>query len=147
MVTGDDEVEKMERELGRVDELLWSHYEELRGSWTFRLGPISMTSNFRSTAITKVYMMFIVLCAMVGGVLTFVESTKELGIALLAGAILAFGSFASQFWAIAVQRDRAFQDTLLTRVKHRELEALWKRRDALGERIEKLRGGLATGDY
>ena len=113
----------------------------MRGLWTFHLGPIKMASKFKSTAITKAYTAFTSLCAAIGGALTFVEPAKELGVALLAGAILAFGSFASQFWAVAVQRDRAFYDALINRAKHRELERLWKRRDHLEDRLEVISKG------
>jgi hypothetical protein len=75
-----------------------------------------------------------------GGILTFDEAAKELGIALLAGAILAIGQFVSQFWAVAVQRDKTLLDAHHVRIVGQEVEKIWRLRDALAEEISTLEG-------
>jgi hypothetical protein len=73
------------------------------------LGPI----RFRASSgwITIGYIIFNLACLAVGFVLiTYPGTPRDIGIAVVAGAIFAFGAFAAQWWAVLVQRELSIRD-------------------------------------
>jgi hypothetical protein len=73
------------------------------------LGPIRFAAP--SGLITIGYIAFHVTCLAVGIVLIIHGGTpKDIGIAVVVGAIFAFGSFMAQWWAVVVQRELSVRD-------------------------------------
>lgn len=73
------------------------------------LGPIRFRAS--SGRITTGYIAFNFVCLAVGFVLiTYRGTPRDIGIAVAAGAIFAFGAFAAQWWAVVVQRELSIRD-------------------------------------
>lgn len=130
------ELERLTAELGFVKEEFRELYRRKVHGWQLPLGPLRIRAKLGSGVIAQIYIAFTVLCAVSGAILVFVKPTKELGIALLAGAILAFGSFVTQFWASAMEHERSVAAAIDDQDEFRRLRQLARRWDKLEARID-----------
>ena len=80
-----------------------------RTSEGWGLGPVRFEAS--SGLITVGYIAFHIACFTAGIVLIALGGTpRDIGIAVVVGAIFAFGSFMAQWWAVAVQRELSIMD-------------------------------------
>jgi hypothetical protein len=97
---------------------------------------------FSSQRVGQFYAAFCLLGLAGGAGLTFINTTKEIGIGLMVGSIFAFGSFMAQFWAVAVQHEQAARWHVFGPDTEQELRELRGRRDSfhakLVERLERV---------
>ena len=98
----DPTAESSESILAELDEF----HRSLSG-WHFAAGPVYLRGAFSSMRLARYFVAFHVLVGVVGGALIFSDGpARELGMALVVGALFAFGAFVSQLWAVQVQHER-----------------------------------------
>lgn len=120
---GDVLREKLEETQG----LFWEEFAHVAATWNFGIGPFRLRRVVSSQGITRVYVMFNVLCFAVGvGLIAVGGIPGNVGIALVVGALFAFGSFVSQVWAVAAQHEREVQNRVLGDYELAELKRLAK---------------------
>jgi hypothetical protein len=116
-------------------------FSEKTTMWQLRYGPIHLRRSMNSGAVTGVFITSCGCCFLLGVVLALLESTRELGVALVVGSILAFGSFAIQIWAIQTQKEFEFGSGATAEEDRRHLRELRKNFDEVIKRIEALSPG------
>jgi len=136
---GSHELDRLLLELQEVDQQFWDEY--YRGSWNLSLGPVNLRAGFGSQAIAKIYLAFCVVCFGAGSTLVIVSPQRELGVALVVGAVFAGGSFVGQWWALQVQAEHERDARVFGAEQARRVRALSRRRERLVGRIERVRPG------
>jgi hypothetical protein len=84
-----------------------------------------------------VYVVFLLATLSAGSLLTFFDSTKELGIALVVGAIFAGGSFVAQMWTVQQAKEKDVM-ALLRHGERQRIEALVRRHNQLEAELQSL---------
>jgi hypothetical protein len=82
---------------------LWTEWQELRdelSTWHFYVGPIGISARFNSMRFTRYFVGLHLLVALCGTDLIFVSDgvPRDLGLALVVGALFGFGAFIAQVW-------------------------------------------------
>ena len=130
-MTGDER----RAELRRVEDQLWTVYgRTVPDDWAFGIGPVKIRRGIRSMRATQVYVLFNAVAFAAGAVLILTGgAAQDLGIAIVVGALFAFGSFVAQFWGILVQREYEhrkavfgsdFPEEVVRRLQHRRLQLM-----------------------
>jgi hypothetical protein len=149
-VTGSsDEIESLRQELDAINKEIWSVYYDLTigRPWLFAVGPVRLYRRFGSQRLGQFYAVFCLLGFAAGAGLTFINTTKEIGIGLMIGSIFAFGSIMAQFWAVTVQHEQAARWHVFGPDTEQELRELRGRRDSLHARlVERLERVVSTED-
>jgi hypothetical protein len=138
---GNGELDQLVAELQDVNGEFWTAFGSHTMSWQLVIGRFRIHRILGSGDWALMYLGFCLVCLSAGAVLTFVEGAKELGIALVVGAVFAFGSLATQAWAIQMQKEQDADSQTFGRERQRYFQGLLKRRDLLIERIEKTSPG------
>lgn len=104
---------------------LWTEWEELRAelsTWHFYVGPVGVSARFNSMRFARYFVAFHLLVAASGAVLIFISdgAPRDLGLALVVGALFGFGAFIAQVWSAQVDREA------------------WLREDEARQRVETL---------
>ncbi len=128
------ELRRMQRELEAEFNRL---YSRISNQWQLPLGSRSLARTVPSGHIFWTYSAILSSCAIIGLILTLMNVVPTLGIALLAGAIFAGGSFVSQVWSLTVQQEKkAFEfvygDDLKSYMQHLDNQ-LFELKKALAE--------------
>lgn len=102
--------------LGDLDELLRRRaqyiaehnriYDNLN-TWHIGIGKFRVRGTIGTNGIAIVFVVWHLLAGTVGVVLTL-NGSKDLGIALVVGALFGFGAFLAQFWSQAMDTQREF---------------------------------------
>ena len=116
-----------------------------RSSQGWGLGPIRFEAS--SGIITIGYIAFHAACFVIGIVLiTLGGIPRDVGIAVVVGALFAFGSFMAQWWAVVVQREISVRDA----ADQESDAALWReltlRRARISRQIEAFNATQLMGD-
>jgi hypothetical protein len=122
--------DKSEQSAPESLEDLWSEWHELRlelSTWNFYVGPVGVSAQFNSMRFARYFVGFHLLVGIVGTVLILVVdgAFRDLGMALVVGALFGFGAFIAQVWAAQVSREHFLAED---RVRQR-VEALNARID------------------
>jgi hypothetical protein len=122
------EVRRLREELQTVDEEIQKRWDFQVNRWDFSLGPFRVVRRVTPMFIVQAFVIFNVLCFAAGVGLAFIGGVfTAIGASIIVGALFSFGSFTTQFWAVAVQgnidlRKTIGEDDL---VKMRELTRRW----------------------
>lgn len=130
--------------VAKLDELnaeFVNAYYARRGHWRFYVGPLRLTAKLNSLGIAHIYALFCALCFIAGAVLAVFSTTKELGVALVVGAIFAGSSFVSQWWTVQVAKETEDHREVYGPEEVRRLRELLHQREQLAARIERIRPG------
>ncbi|BCB92022.1 hypothetical protein Psuf_093350 [Phytohabitans suffuscus] len=74
--------------------------------WQIRIGPVRLARRVWSMHFFFTFTLFHIGAGVVGGVFIFMrEPFRSLGIAIVVGALFAFGSFLTQVWAQSVEKE------------------------------------------
>lgn len=136
------DAERIEEELGKLRADLWELAGREVNSWQVRAGRVRLAARLGSADIFVVYVVFLLAALSAGSLLTFFDSTKELGIALVVGAIFAGGSFVAQMWAVQQAKEKDVM-ALLRQGERQRIEALVRRHNQLEAELQSL-GPTAT---
>jgi len=145
-MNGDAEARRsqLREELSRAERELQAEYVRLLGTWQFCFGRMRIRAAVHSGFITAIYVLFNLLCFVVGVVFVpFGGALQSLGLALIVGGLFAFGAFVAQFWAIQVEKERevfnrAF-DATCKDIRYKEFQRLGKKIWELSEKAERLK--------
>lgn len=104
--------EELVAERDRLDEQLTSFWRHLSG-WKLHLGPLVVRAAPGAQRLALGFFAFHVTLALGGALMiVLVQGVwADLGIAMVVGALFAFGSFLAQMWAMQQDRYRSFTDT------------------------------------
>jgi hypothetical protein len=139
MTEPEAEVDRLRRELADTEVAFWKEYGDLARPWRFSLGPIRIRYPASPMFIVQVFVVFHVLFFAVGAALIFTTGpTRELGIAMVVGAVFAFGSFVAQFWVVADARANAVYKEAVGDLETRNLKRLAARREEIASQIDHL---------
>ena len=98
------ELRQLLEELKSVDEEIQKHWDAQTGRWNFSLGPFKVERKVTPMFIVQIFVVFNILCFAAGVGLAFVGGVfTAIGASIIVGALFSFGSFTTQFWAVAVQ--------------------------------------------
>jgi hypothetical protein len=102
------ELRQLREELQAVDEEINELWDAQTARWSFRLGPFKVGARkVQPMFIAQVFVVFNILCFAAGVGLAFVGGVfTAIGASIIVGALFSFGSFTTQFWAVAVQDNR-----------------------------------------
>jgi hypothetical protein len=137
----DAKLTKLTAELKAVEDEYWRVQGEQDGGWQAVIGPFRISQVLNSMSWFRMILTVSAASFIVGAALTFVDPAKELGIALVVGAIFAGVSFLGQAWTLQVQAERAKSDRLFGKDEVRELRDLLKSRQRILAEIETLGDG------
>jgi hypothetical protein len=143
--------ERLEKELLLASEALERAYKPIASGWRADLGPVAIRVTASSGLITRIYVLFNVLCFVFGVAFIFLnELFRALGIALVVGALFSFGTFMAQWWDHAWQRqnvtiDRAFNSGYDDK-RYAKLQRLAKEYLELYEKLEGLHDDVSGHD-
>ncbi len=85
----------------------WHDFQREASTWQFAVGPLRFRSAFKSMRFARYFVDFHLLVGATGGVLIFARGpARDLGMALVVGALFAFGAFVAQVWSVQVQEER-----------------------------------------
>ena len=74
--------------------------------WQFRMGPVRLSGYFNSMRFARYFVGFHVVIALVGaGLIFFGGSPRDLGMAMVVGALFGFGAFLAQVWTVQVEKE------------------------------------------
>lgn len=149
MTEPEAEVDRLRRELADTEAAFWKEYVnqaightgffDPAAPWRFGLGPIRIRYPASPMFIVQVFVLFHILCFAVGAALIFTTGpTRELGIAMVVGAIFAFGAFVAQFWAVSYERANAIYKEAVGDLETRKLKRLAAKRAEIASQIEHL---------
>lgn len=141
----DDELDRLVDEFDAVEEEFWEAANKATSGWQLKIGPLYAKRHIGSQAIARIFIAFCLTCFVAGAALALTPSTRELGVAMVVGAIFAGGSFIIQLWGVQIQQEKAFAEKLFEEEKKRYFRSLMKRRDRLAAQIEKRRPGYFAG--
>ena len=128
-------------ELRDLDGEFEATYGQHVAGWQLRLGPVRLRGRFHSQTIARLYLGFCVACFAIGAALAVNSATKELGVAMVVGAIFAGGSFIVQWWALQMEKERELHSQLQGPNTAKYFKTLTRRRERLVAQIERLRPG------
>jgi hypothetical protein len=110
-------------------------------TWSIGIGKLKISASVGTQAIAVAFVAWHVLAAVAGIVLTIIWKEKELGVALIVGALFGIGSFMAQFWSQAMDTQREFIEKVLHEDDVNELRATIDRLMAIEREIRKRTGG------
>lgn len=123
------ELRRLREELKTVDEEIQKRWDAQASGWGFSLGPFRIERKVTPMFIVQVFVVFNIFCFAAGVGLAFLGGVfTAIGASIIVGALFSFGSFTTQFWAVAIQdnidpvRKIQGEDNL---VKIRELARRW----------------------
>jgi hypothetical protein len=121
---------------------------ELTSSWQITAGPVHIKAVVRSGTVTWIYVFFNAICFVSGVIFIGIGGVTltALGTSIIVGALFAFGSFVSQFWAVVAQRERQMSDFVFAIPKMEEFKQLANHIDGLNERINILNQDTKSTD-
>jgi hypothetical protein len=97
--------DQLEKELQGASEAFNREYKSITSTWQVALGPVPITATLSSEPISWIYIAFNVACFAVGVAFIFLNGTfRILGISLVVGGLFSFGTFMTQWWDHAWQR-------------------------------------------
>jgi hypothetical protein len=133
--------DQLEKELQRANEELSKEYRSMTAGWGARFGPLVISVRASAEIITISYVLFNIICFVVGVVFTLQDNVlRTLGIALVVGGLFSGGTFMAQWWDHAWQRQNATIDRAFNLgyddKRYAELQRLAKE---VGELYEKLK--------
>jgi len=83
------------------------------GNWSIGIGKLRIRAVVDTNLIAIVFILWHLLLGTAGAAsILFWDDGRELGIALLVGALFSFGSFLAQFWSQAMDYQREFVDKI-----------------------------------
>jgi hypothetical protein len=136
----DEEKVRLHQELQETEDSFWREMSHAASGWQLIAGPVRIRAVVRSETITLVYVAFNAACFIAGTIFIFAGGVlANLGIAIVVGAIFAFGSFVAQFWAVAVQNEREVRDRVFVDDWTTEMKRLAEKRTQLIERLRQAR--------
>jgi len=121
-----DRLQEIEHELAEA----WAAEAE----WQLYVGPVRLR---RTMSSRSWFLLLVVLCATSfasGAVLTLMGDTKELGVALVVGAVFATASFLGQVWTVQVQEERKLLMDLRGRERRERFQRILQERQQLIDR-------------
>ena len=96
--------DQLEKELQGANEAFRREYT-VTSTWQAGLGPFTVKATLDSNIIAGVYILFNVVCFVVGIAFIFLNGTfRVLGISLVVGGPFSFGTFMTQWWDQPLQR-------------------------------------------
>jgi hypothetical protein len=119
---------ELEERLAQIEEEYWSIADP---GWRMDLGRIRVHRRYSSQTFAKVFVSFNAVLFVVGVALSFAGGTvASLGVAVVVGALFSFGSFLTEVWSQAVDREQELRSEDI----RDDLGALRRRRhEVLGE--------------
>ena len=145
MTESNSELDQLIKQFKDTDEALSEGLQKEASWWSWRIGRIGIQRVFPSGLITLVYVLFNVITFVLGVIFSLLGGVfNSLGIALVVGSIFSAGTFVTQFWAVAVQRENETWAQVTGSLDN--LKYLAKKRAALRESIELLVSQRETQD-
>lgn len=135
--------DQLEKELRGAIEALHREYRSEASTWQAGLGSLTVKATLDSDFISNIYVLFNVICFAAGIVFIFLKGTLQvIGVSLVVGGLFSFGTFMTQWWDHAWQRqndtlDRAFNLDYHDR-RYAELQRLAKEYTKLYDKLEGL---------
>lgn len=116
-------------------------------TWRLRIGPLLLERSVSSGTIAKAFAAWHLVLLGVGVVFTTAwANLRELGIALVVGALFGFGAFIAQVWSMGMTREhdfirRVFNEDEITELRQvaAELNKIYAERQQLSEQLERVR--------
>lgn len=96
----------------------WREIQRRLSTWNFYIGRVGFSAEFNSMRFARYFVGFHVLVGIMGGALIFTAGpARELGMALVVGALFGLGAFIAQVWSTQVSTERwLVEDELRTRI-------------------------------
>lgn len=107
----DAELERLRREREALLAKCFEYFESLR-TWQLQVGKFKVSRIVSSQTVAKSFAGWHVTTFTSGVGLTFLSSTRELGIALVVGSLFAIGSFLSQWWSQVLESERYYMQQM-----------------------------------
>ena len=139
--SGDEQLGQLLAEIEALDNEYWDARTWAVAGWQYRLGPLQLRGRFSSGSIANIYLAFCAVTLLGGGVLAVLDPTRELGVALVVGAIFAGGAFVAQWWTLQVDNERRFAAEVHGPDMVRYFRQLIRRRNRLIAKVERLYPG------
>jgi hypothetical protein len=96
---------------GADSEALMDEYNKLvndMSGWQFHVGPIRLSGYFNSMRFARYFVGFHIGVGAAGTVLIFFGGApRDLGVAMVVGALFGFGAFLAQVWTVQVEMERS----------------------------------------
>ena len=116
--------------MARLKEL-YSRYHAVvhvpRSYWGARYGPVRLQARMSSLRIAQVFITFCALTFGVGAAFTFLDGTRELGIAMVVGAMFTAGSVIVQYWALRTAVEISADERLEDHFIHEDVDDVVRR--------------------
>ena len=98
--------------------------------WHFQAGPVGVSARLSSMRLAQLLVLLYLVITATGVVLiTMGGAPRDIGIALVVGAVFASGAFLAQVWTLQVERERWVTEERL----RADIAALWKRLDEIDD--------------
>jgi hypothetical protein len=76
--------------------------------WQFHMGPIRLSGYFTSMRFARYFVGFHIVVGVAGAVLIFFGGPpRDLGMAMVVGALFGFGAFLAQVWTVQVEKEHS----------------------------------------
>jgi hypothetical protein len=141
----ESEIDQLHAQLRSVRGELAQEVALLSSRWTINLGRYHVSYSFPAAALSAVYTAFNLACLAAGVVFIFLGGTiATLGIAMVVGALFAFGTWIAQVWIVTAQRETDAYDRAFADDRFAHLKDLGDEFTKLNNRVKNLRD--AAGD-
>ena len=131
------EAGRLREELRQLDDEFHRRYAAGATGFSFSTGR-RPTRHLSAQALARLYFGFCLSAFAAGAVLATLDATKELGVAMVVGALFAGGSFIAQAWMLQVERERAVKGALWGDAERAEMRAMLDRRRQLVAELDQL---------
>jgi hypothetical protein len=132
------ELEALEAKLREVYDDFRIKVADPKSFWNLHYGPLHVRARMSSQRITGIFISFCLTAFVTGALATFVSATRELGIALVIGAIFTGGSFLIQYWSSQVDKERDVYGALEGELERELIAGYAKQISHLVARIESI---------
>ncbi|TCC40990.1 hypothetical protein [Kribbella speibonae] len=79
--------------------------------WQFRMGPVRLRGYFNSMRFARYFVGFHIVVGLAGAALIFFGgSPRDLGMAMVVGALFGFGAFLAQVWTMQVEKEHWLEE-------------------------------------
>jgi pheromone shutdown protein TraB len=134
------ELRQLLEELEAADTEMIKELNSISAHWAISLGSFRITGQASTSFLSRIYTWFSIVCFAAGIALAFAGGAfTSIGVALIVGSMLSFGTFVTQFWAVQAQDELALQRKYLDEVRHPKLKEFAAKRLEISRRIEHLR--------
>ena len=132
------ELETLEAELREVYDDFRIKVADPKSFWNLHYGPLHLRARMSSQRIAGIFISFCLATFVAGACATFISKTRELGVALVIGAIFTGGSFLIQYWSSQVDKERDVYGALEGELEREIIVGYAKKISHLVARIESI---------